>query len=35
MENLRLGARLGSLVHNTQIIMDHQYGSLVSVEQVV
>ena len=35
MENLRLGARLGSLVHNTQIMMDHQDGSLVSDEQVV
>ena len=34
MENLRLGARLGSLVHNTQIIMDHADGSLVSDEQV-
>ena len=34
MENLRLGGRLGSLVHNTQIIMDHADGSLVSDEQV-
>ena len=35
MENLRLGARLGSLVHNTQIMMDHHDGTLVSDEQVV
>ncbi len=34
LENLRLGGRLGSLVHNTQIIMDHADGSLVSDEQV-
>ena len=34
MENLHLGGRLGSLVHNTQIIMDHSDGSLVSDEQV-
>ena len=34
LENLRIGGRLGSLVHNTQIIMDHADGSLVSDEQV-
>ena len=34
IENLRLGGRLGSLVHNTQIIMDHADGSLVTDEQV-
>ena len=34
LENLRLGSRLGSLVHNTQIIMDHADGQLVTDEQV-
>ena len=33
-ENLRLGASLGSLVHNTQIRMDHAEGRLVSDEEV-
>ena len=34
MENLRIGARLGSIVHNTQILMDHVEGKLVSDEEV-
>ena len=33
-ENLRIGSHLGSIVHNTQIIMDHADGSLVTDEQV-
>ena len=34
MDNLRIGAQLGSLVHNTQIIMDHADGTLVTNDQV-
>ena len=34
INNLRIGERLGSLVHNTQIKMDHAKGQLVSDEQV-
>ena len=34
MDNLRIGERLGSLVHNTQIKMDHAKGPLVSDEQI-
>ncbi|MGC1441650.1 MAG: xylose isomerase [Burkholderiaceae bacterium] len=33
-ENLKLGARLGSRVHNTQIRMDHSNGHLVTDEEV-
>ena len=34
MDNLRIGAQLGSIVHNTQIIMDHADGTLVTNDQV-
>ena len=34
MDNLRIGSQLGSLVHNTQIIMDHADGTLVTNDQV-
>ena len=34
MENLRIGGHLGSIVHNTQIMMDHADGQLVTDEQV-
>jgi hypothetical protein len=33
-ENLRLGGRLGSRVHNTQIMMDHADGRLVTDQEV-
>tara|TARA_B100000315_G_scaffold116112_1_gene106478 strand:+ start:5526 stop:6542 length:1017 start_codon:yes stop_codon:yes gene_type:complete len=33
-ENIRIGSQLGSLVHNTQIMMDHANGSLVSDKEV-
>jgi hypothetical protein len=33
-QNLKLGAHLGSLVHNTQIMMDHANGELVTNEKV-
>ena len=33
-ENLRIGAALGSLVHNTQIMMDHADGRLVTDAEV-
>ena len=33
-DNLRLGASLGSRVHNTQIRMDHAEGRLVTTEEV-
>lgn len=33
-ENLRIGAELGSLVHNVQIMMDHADGRLVSDAEV-
>jgi hypothetical protein len=34
-ENLRIGATLGSLVHNTQIMMDHADGRLATDAEVV
>lgn len=34
-ENLRIGASLGSVVHNTQIFMDHAAGYLVSNDEVM
>lgn len=34
-ENLRIGSQLGSIVHNTQIFMDHSDGYLVSNEEVM
>ena len=34
-DNLRLGASLGSHVHNTQIMMDHADGRLVTNDEVV
>jgi len=33
-DNLRIGSELGSLVHNTQIMMDHAEGRLVTDEEV-
>lgn len=33
-ENLRIGASLGSLVHNVQVLMDHADGRLVSDAEV-
>jgi hypothetical protein len=33
--NLRIGAELGSVVHNTQVFMDHANGSLVSNDDVM
>jgi hypothetical protein len=33
-ENLRIGAALGSVVHNMQILMDHADGRLVTDEEV-
>lgn len=33
-DNLRIGAELGSLVHNTQIMMDHADGRLVTDQEV-
>lgn len=34
-ENLRIGASLGSKVHNTQVFMDHANGHLVSNDEVM
>lgn len=34
-ENLRIGASLGSIVHNTQIFMDHAAGRLVTNDDVM
>lgn len=34
-DNLRLGARLGSIMHNTQIQMHHADGHLVTNEEIV
>ena len=34
-DNLRLGAFLGSRIHNTQIMMDHADGRLVTDDEVV
>jgi hypothetical protein len=33
--NLRLGAELGSVVHNTQVFMDHANGHLISNDEVM
>lgn len=33
-DNLRIGAHLGSVVHNTQVFMDHEDGHLISNEEV-
>jgi hypothetical protein len=33
-ENLKLGGRLGSVVHNTQILAEHADGHLVSNDEV-
>ncbi len=33
--NLALGARLGSAVHNTQIMLRHAYGHVVTDEEVM
>lgn len=34
-ENIRIGAALGSIVHNTQVFMDHADGHLVNNDEVM
>ena len=34
-QNLRIGAELGSIVHNTQVFMDHADGHLISNDEVM